>query len=100
MYTVSLKPKAAKYIEKQSDKIKRQLIGQIEKLEKNPRPQNCVELHREKQIYRVKSGNYRIIYQIQDRKLIVLVATVGDRKDIERIYRNLTDYAKNFPSPR
>jgi len=83
MYTVELKPAAQRFIAAQPKKIQRQLIEQIEALAHNPRPANSKLLHTTKEkLYRVRSGNYRIIYQILDRKLLVIVVKVGDRKDI------------------
>ena len=35
-------------------------------------------------IYRIRDGNFRIIYQIEDRKLLILVLSVGNRRDIYR----------------
>jgi len=84
MYTVELKPSAADFIERQTAKIRRQLIRRIEALAGVPRPENSTILHIEKQLRRVQSGNYRIIYQVQDDKLLVLVVKVGHRRDIYR----------------
>lgn len=89
MYKIKYKPKAQKFIEgQQSQKIRRQLIKKIEDLQKDPRPPGSKLLDSEKDIYRVRTGNYRIIYQVRDKVLLVIIAKVGDRKDI---YRNL-DY--------
>ena len=82
MYTVELKPAAQKFIAAQTKKIQRQLIEQIEALAHNPRPANSKLLHTKEKLYRVRSGNYRIIYQIQDRRLLIVVIKIGDRKDI------------------
>jgi len=86
MYTVELKPQAGRFIEGQNRKIQRQLIRRIEALRKDPRPTGSKLLHAAKKIYRVRSGNYRIIYQIKDEKLLIIIVKVSDRKDI---YRNL-----------
>ena len=93
MYTVELKPHAQKFIEAQSKKIQRQLIKQIENLRKNPRPQNSKLLDSQKHIYRLRCGAYRIIYQVKDKKLLVLVAKIGDRKNI---YKNLSSLCKTL----
>jgi mRNA interferase RelE/StbE len=82
MYSVELKPAAQRFIAAQAKKIQRQLIEQIEALAHNPRPANSKLLNTKEKLYRVRSGNYRIIYQIQDRKLLIVVIKVGDRKDI------------------
>ncbi len=89
MYAVELKPQAQKFIEKQPKKIQRQLVARIESLQKDPRPAQSKLLHSDKQIYRLRSGVYRIIYQIKDDRLLVLVAMVDNRKDV---YKNLLRY--------
>jgi len=89
MYAIELKPQAQKFIEKQNKKLQRQLITKIESLQKDPRPAQSRLLHSDKQIYRLRSGDCRIIYQIKDDRLLVLVAKVGNRKDV---YKNLLRY--------
>ena len=93
MYTVKLKPQAQKFIEAQSKKVQRQLIQRIEALQENPRPPACKCLDAGKKIYRVRSGHYRIIYQIKGRELLVIIAKVGDRKDV---YNNLKALLKHL----
>ncbi len=84
MYSVEFKPQVARFIKRQSEKIQRQLISHIEALAVNPRPVGCKLLYTQEKLYRIRSGNYRIIYQIQDRKMLVVIVRVGDRKDIYR----------------
>lgn len=86
MYKIELKPQAQKFIERQNWKVRRQLIRRIEDLKEDPRPPGSRLLDDEKKIYRIRSGNYRIVYQIRDKVLLVIVAKVDDRKDI---YKNL-----------
>lgn len=93
MYKIKYKPKAQKFIEAQSLRTRRQLIKRIEDLQKDPRPAASKLLDSEKKIYRIRTGNYRIIYQIRDKILLVITAKVGDRKDI---YRNLDYLIKAF----
>jgi len=88
MYTVELKPKAEKFVEAQITKVQRQLTNKMEALATNPRPRNSKLLHTKEKVYHVYSGDYRIIYQVQDDKRLVMVAKVGHRKDI---YRRLGD---------
>jgi mRNA interferase RelE/StbE len=82
MYSVELKPLAVKFIAAQPKKIQRQLIAHIEALAVNPRPAGCKLLYTEEKLYRIRSGNDRIIYQIQDKILLVVIVKVGDRKDV------------------
>jgi mRNA interferase RelE/StbE len=93
MYKIKYKPKAQKFIEGQSLKIKRQLIKKIEDLQKDPRAPGSKLLDSEKNIYRIRTGNYRIIYQVRNKVLLIIVAKVGDRKDV---YRNLEYLIKAF----
>jgi len=60
--------------------------AKIRALSANPRPSGCAKLQGPADLYRVRSGDHRIVYQIQDAQLLVLVVHVGDRKEV---YRNL-----------
>ena len=93
MFTVKLKPQVQKFIEAQSKKVQRQLIQRIEMLQEDPRSpaSKCLDIR--KKIYRVRSGHYRIIYQIKGRELLVIIAKMGNRKDV---YNNLKVLLKNL----
>jgi mRNA interferase RelE/StbE len=82
MYKIELKPRAQKFIAAQSKKIQKQLIQRIESLAANPHPRGSKLLHAKEKLYRLRSGAYRIIYQVQHDKLVVVVATVGHRRDV------------------
>ncbi len=84
MYSIDFKPEAAKFISAQPKKIQRQLFAHIEALAINPRPNNCKQLHTKEKLYRIRSGDYRIIYQIQDKVLLIIIVRIGDRKDAYR----------------
>ncbi len=84
MYKIELKPQAAKFIAAQPKKLQRQLIAHIELLAIDPRPAGAKLLHTKEKLYRIRSGDYRVIYQIQDKILLVAVVKVGDRKDVDR----------------
>jgi len=56
----------------------------IDALAQDPRPAGVEKLEGEADIYRVRDGNFRIIYRIEDRKLLILVLLVGDRRDVYR----------------
>jgi mRNA interferase RelE/StbE len=82
MYSVELKPQAQKFIEAQPRKIQGQLIKKIEALAGNPHPASSKLLHSEKKLYRIRSGDYRIIYQVQHENLLILIVKVGHRRNI------------------
>jgi len=80
-YTAVLSKNAQKQLDKLSDNIAEPIIDAIADLEENPRPVGCKKL-KGRNGYRIRIGNYRIIYGIFDTELIVDVITLGHRKDI------------------
>jgi mRNA interferase RelE/StbE len=87
MYQVKVAEDAAKFIRKQDKHIQRQIINNIRDLAQNPRPQGCKKLQGHKDLYRIPSGNYRIVYTIKEKMLLVFVVRVAHRKDIYRHLR-------------
>jgi mRNA interferase RelE/StbE len=73
---------------RQFDKLPRpaqcQLGALIAALADNPRPPGVVKLSGEDGLYRVRGGDYRAIYRIEDARLLILVVKVGHRRDIYR----------------
>lgn len=80
-YTLSIGKSAQKQLDKLSDDIANRLIEDIYKLADDPRPSGCKKL-KGRDGYRIRSGNYRIIYKIVDNLLLVNVIALGHRKDI------------------
>ena len=64
------------------DKIR--IIEALERLADNPRHHGVVKLEAEADLYRVKIGNYRAVYTIEDDRLVVLVVKIGHRREIYR----------------
>ncbi len=63
-------------------KIQERILGATERLEQAPRPSGVVKLHGPDDLYRVRVGDYRIIYQIQDAVLVVIVVKAGKRGSV------------------
>ena len=59
------------------------ILEAIEALAANPRPAGCVKLSGTDQ-WRIRSGDHRILYEIQDTDLIVTVVRAGHRRDVYR----------------
>ncbi|PZO57481.1 MAG: type II toxin-antitoxin system mRNA interferase toxin, RelE/StbE family [Phormidesmis priestleyi] len=57
------------------------LLAQITALETNPRPTGCKKLKGRQNEYRIRSGNYRVIYTIEDTALIVRIIRASHRRD-------------------
>jgi mRNA interferase RelE/StbE len=53
-------------------------------LQDNPRPVGSIKLKGASYLFRIRIGPYRVIYSIIDKKLLVLIIEIGDRKDIYR----------------
>jgi mRNA interferase RelE/StbE len=82
-YRIELKKSAAKEIERLPSVVLKRIIEKIESLATNPRPQGCKKLSGEEK-YRVRVGQYRILYEIMDEVLIVYVVKVSHRKEVYR----------------
>jgi mRNA interferase RelE/StbE len=83
-YRVFIKPSAVREIESIADKKQRQqIVGRIEALSEDPRPPGCEKLTGREQ-YRVRQGTYRIVYAIEDDRLVVYVVKVGHRSSVYR----------------
>ena len=82
-YIIILSKKAQKVLDNLSDYIADPIIRIIATLEENPRPTGYKKL-KGREAFRIRSGDYRIIYEIIDNKLIINVVTIGHRKDVYR----------------
>ena len=80
-YKITISRPAQKQLQKLPDNIARQLTSAIYKLGENPRPVGYKKL-KGRDGYRIKSGDYRIIYDIADDVLSIEVVALGHRKDI------------------
>ena len=56
----------------------------IDSLAENPRPQGVKKLSGEDDMHRIRVGDYRIIYQIREKSLVVLIVRIGHRSDVYR----------------
>lgn len=82
-FEVLFTKKAHKEIKKLDPDVKAQIIDAIDDLRRDPRPPNSKPLRGElKGYWRLRSGDYRIIYQIKDEKLQVIVVRAAHRKDV------------------
>lgn len=80
-YRIEIKKSAAKEIEKLPGNEIKKVLNKIKELSQNPRLIGCKKLSKEEK-YRIRQGNYRILYQVKDDLLIVFVVKVAHRKDV------------------
>ena len=83
-YTVLFKRSADKALQKLPEKVQRRLVLAASDLAVEPRPAGCVRLEGEDNLWRIRVGDYRIVYTIEEKKLIVLVVRIAHRKDVYR----------------
>ncbi|MGK7933029.1 MAG: type II toxin-antitoxin system RelE/ParE family toxin [Microcystaceae cyanobacterium] len=60
--------------------MKKRLIAKINFLSENPRPLDCKKLKGVKDLFRLRVGDYRVIYIVEDERLLILVVEVGHRR--------------------
>jgi mRNA interferase RelE/StbE len=80
-YSIEINKKARKSLDKLSDFIVAPVLNAINDLAENPRPQGYRKLKGRKG-YRIRVGDYRVIYEIFDNILLIEVVDLGHRKDI------------------
>ncbi len=82
-YAVLLEKAAARFLLRLRDaKLKARLDETIESLATEPRPPGCRKLVGASDHYRLRVGNYRIIYRVDDGKVTVLVLLLGHRREV------------------
>jgi mRNA interferase RelE/StbE len=85
MYEVLIKPAVLRQTKKLDLPIQIAVQEAIDSLVDDPRPEGCTKLKGAENLYRIRvAKNYRIIYEIQDKKLIVIVVKVGHRREVYR----------------
>ncbi len=82
-YRILIKPSAVKELNKIPETELPKIIARIEALSKSPRPKGCEKLAAQNS-YRIRHGSYRIIYTIEDNRLIIIVIKIGHRRDVYR----------------
>ena len=80
-YKIEIKKSATKEIARLPKNILKRVLNKIQSLSNDPRPNGCKKLTADEK-YRVRVGDYRILYSIEDEKLVVYVVKVGHRKKV------------------
>lgn len=83
-YRVEIARRAAKAIAALPRKERQRIRAVVDLLAEDPRPPGCVALVGEPQAYRVRSGNYRVVYEVFDDRLLVQVVRAGHRREVYR----------------
>jgi len=83
-YSVRIKKSAARELADLPRKDQERVIERIRGLANNPRPPGAEKLAGSDDKFRLRQGNYRILYAIEDDVLMVYVVKIGHRKDVYR----------------
>lgn len=83
-YKVEIARRAVKSLARLPRREQQRIRAAIDLLADEPRPPGCAALKGEERAYRVRVGDYRIVYEVYDDRLVVLVVRVGHRRDIYR----------------
>lgn len=82
-YAVYLKPAAERALKKVKDNTaSRRIVKAIDGLTTNPRPAGAITIQGGDGLLRIRAGDYRILYTVNDDVLTVLVVTIGHRRDV------------------
>lgn len=84
-YQIVFSDDADKQLKKLDKSVQRRILVAIVKLEEDPRPQGVKKLKGNNDFWRIRVNDWRVIYQINDGKLTILVLEIGHRS---KIYRN------------
>ncbi|MBN2317608.1 MAG: type II toxin-antitoxin system RelE/ParE family toxin [Acidobacteria bacterium] len=74
--------------ERQLKKIRREdqvrILGAVSLLARNPHPDGCRKMSGYDDVYRIRVGNYRVIYEIDGKRIVVVILKIGHRREIYR----------------
>jgi mRNA interferase RelE/StbE len=82
-YRLEIKRSAVKEIKKLQGEDLKRILSPIKNLQENPRPAGTIKLSSQ-DVYRIRVGEYRILYEIFDKLVLVTIVKVGHRKEIYR----------------
>lgn len=84
-YRIAIKPSAVKELEGVGrTEDRRRIVSRIRSLADDPRPRGCEKISGRAERFRIRQGDYRIVYGINDDDLTVTVVRIGHRKDVYR----------------
>lgn len=83
-YRIDLTRRAARALDAIDKPHRRRVMAVIGRLGENPRPPQCVRLSGQANGWRVRAGDYRVLYEVRDDHLLVLVIEIGHRSTVHR----------------
>ena len=83
-YRIEFSHRAAKAYHALPEDVRRRIEPKIDALADNARPHGARKIEGEETAYRVRVGDYRILYEVHDRPLLILIMNVGHRREVYR----------------
>lgn len=84
VYVVEIKPAARKELAALPGDVRRRIAGKIDQLADDPRHNGCMKLVGAESTYRVRTEDYRIVYEVHDDTITVLVIRIAHRREVYR----------------
>jgi len=81
-YSVWILPTAQKELARLPNRVQHRMIDRLDSLERQPRPHGIQKLKGDLDNYRIRVGDYRVLYRIDEDRKAVFVYAVGHRKDV------------------
>ena len=82
-YKITIKKSAAKELQEIPKRNLQKIVKRIQSLPENPRPTGSQKLSAQEQ-YRIRQGDYRIVYSIDDKELVIDIVKIGHRREVYR----------------
>jgi mRNA interferase RelE/StbE len=83
-YAIQFKPAALRQLEKLHRDLQKRIAWKIQALRHEPFPSGCKKLLGEPDTWRLRIGDYRVIYRVHRSVLLILVINIGHRRDVYR----------------
>ena len=88
-YAVEIGTAAKKDFRKLPRNVQKKIKPIIDSLSENPRPAGVESIKGIKGAYRLRVGSFRVVYQVKDREVVVLVLRIADRKEVYEMIRRI-----------
>lgn len=83
-YRIELTPRAEREFKSLDGSVRGRIKQRIDSLAKNPYPSGIKKIEGEEELYRLRVGDYRILYQVKEKTLLVLIVRIGHRREVYR----------------
>lgn len=83
-YLIEVRPRAEKELAALPRDAQRRIVRAIDVLAEDPRPAGCVALRGGEGLLRIRVGVYRVVYLVEDDRLVVVVVRIGHRREVYR----------------